>query len=320
MTETIEESPIYVDDGVLDDLRRRLAATRFPDQIPDTGWEYGAELETVKELVAYWRDEYDWRAAEAALNRWGHFRTEIDGQRIHFLHARSEHADALPLVISHGWPGSVVEFMDVIEPLRDPTAHGGQAADAFHVICPSLPGYGFSDPTRSRGWDPARMARAFVVLMERLGYDRYVAQGGDWGALVTSNLGFMDSDHVAGIHLNMPLAIPEADREGLTDRERADLADMDAWNRDETGYQRIQGTRPQTLGFSLMDSPAGLAAWIVEKFRAWSDCDGDVESVFSRDHLLTNITVYWVTGTITSSMRLYYEAFRGAAGCPSWRA
>jgi microsomal epoxide hydrolase len=307
--DAIERFAIQVEDAVLDDLRRRLGATRWPDQIPGTGWELGAELGYVQELCAWWRERYDWRAAEAELNRWEHFRTSIDGERIHFLHAPSRHETALPLLISHGWPGSIVEFLDVIEPLRDPTAHGGSAEDAFHVVCPSLPGYGFSGPTHARGWDPPRIADAFALLMQRLGYARYGAQGGDWGALVTSELGLRAAAHVAGIHVNMPLAVPSPDTSDLSEAEQADLARMAAWQQEEAGYQRIQGTRPQTLGFGLMDSPAGLAAWIIEKFRAWSDCDGHPENAFSRERLLTNLCVYWVTGTITSSTRLYYEVF-----------
>ncbi|MEE8580759.1 MAG: epoxide hydrolase family protein [Myxococcota bacterium] len=313
MSEKIEPFQIQIDDEALEDLRRRLAATRFPDQIEGTGWTYGIELSYLKELVAYWRDKFDWRAQEARLNRFEHFHTEIDGQNIHFIHARSRHERAIPIIISHGWPGSVVEFLDVIEPLRDPGAHGGKAEDAFHVICPSLPGYGFSGPTVATGWDTQRIAEAFAALMARLGYARYGAQGGDWGALVTIQLGLLDREHVCGIHLNMPLASPPEgmDPEALSDQEKADLAAMAEFDRDETGYQKIQGSKPQSLGVGLNDSPAGLAAWIVEKFRTWSDCDGDVERCFSKDDLLTNITLYWLTQTITSSTRLYYEVFKG---------
>ena len=307
MSEAIEPFRIHVDDAVLDDLRRRIAATRFPDQVEGAKWDYGSELGYVKELVAYWHDKFDWRAEEARLNELEHFRTTVDGQRIHFVHARSPRDDALPLIISHGWPGTIVEFLDVIGALSDPEAHGGDAADAFHVVCPSLPGYGFSEPTRTRGWDTERMARAFAELMSRLGYERYGAQGGDWGALITTQLALLDAEHVAGIHLNMPIASAPEDPGELTEREQADLADLAHFQQSETGYQRIQGSKPQTLGFGLNDSPAGLAAWIVEKFRTWSDCDGDVESSFTKDQLLANITVYWVTQTITSSTRLYYE-------------
>lgn len=315
MRESIERYRVDVPEEVLEDLKRRLAATRFPDQIPDTGWDYGANLSTVRELLSYWRDKFDWRAQEEALNRFDQFTTEIDDQRIHFLHVRSKHDHALPLIISHGWPGTIVEFMKVIGPLTDPEAHGGNAEDAFHVVCPSLPGYGFSEPTKSRQWDVQRMADAFIELMKRLGYERYAAQGGDWGALITTQIGLRDPDHLAGIHVNMPLAIPPMGvpdpTDGLTDAEKADVAALGAWDQAEAGYQKIQGTKPQTLGFGLTDSPAGLAAWILEKFHGWSDCGGDVESSFSKDELLTNIMIYWATETITSSMRIYYEVYKG---------
>ena len=314
MSQAIEPFRIEVSDAVLEDLKRRLAATRFPDQIEDTGWDYGAELGCMRELVSYWRDKFDWRAQESRLNALDQFTTTIDGQQIHFVHARSRHPDAFPLLISHGWPGSIVEFLDVIGPLCDPEAHGGRAEDAFHVICPSLPGYGFSEPTRTRGWDAQRMARAFTELMARLGYARYGAQGGDWGSLITTWIGRLDPQHVGGIHLNMPLA-PPGDASKLSPQEQADLADLGHFQAEETGYQRIQASKPQTLGFGLNDSPAGLCAWIVEKFRTWSDCGGDLESVYTKDQLLTNVMVYWLTQTITSSTRLYYEVLRqGQAG------
>ena len=310
MSDAIETFSIHVEDEVLDDLKRRLAATRFPEQIEGTDWDYGTELGYVKELVAYWRDKFDWRAVESRLNSFDHFRTTLDGQKIHFIHQRSKHENALPIVISHGWPGTVMEFLDVIGPLVDPTAHGGNEEDAFHVVCPSLPGYGFSEPTRSKEWDTQRMGDAFISLMGRLGYARYGAQGGDWGALITTQIGLRDPEHCCGLHLNMPMAVPAA-ADALSDGEKADLADLAHFQSMETGYQRIQGTKPQTLGFGLNDSPAGLAAWIVEKFRTWSDCGGDVESTFTRDQLLANIAVYWVTQTITSSTRLYYEVTQG---------
>jgi pimeloyl-ACP methyl ester carboxylesterase len=309
---SIESFRIHFDDAALDDLKQRLARARLPDQMEGVGWDYGTEREYLAELIGYWRDKYDWREHERRLNDWEHFRTVIDGQSIHFLHARSRHENAMPLVISHGWPGTIVEFMNVIEPLRDPEAHGGRAEDAFHVICPSLPGYGFSEPTRSRGWNCVRMADAFIELMARLGYPRYGAQGGDWGALITTEIGRRDPEHVAGIHLNMPLGSPAAGE--LTEQEQKDLADLAAFQEGETGYQRIQGSKPQTLGYGLNDSPTGLCAWIIEKFRTWSDCNGDVESVYARDDLLTNISVYWLTQTITSSTRLYYEVLGSGSG------
>jgi epoxide hydrolase len=314
MSEAIEEFRIRVDDSVLTDLRRRLADTRFPDQIEGTGWEYGVPVDTVRELVEYWRDQYDWRAQEARLGELGHFRTRIDGQSIHFIHARSRHAHAFPLLLVHGWPGSVVEFLDVIPRLTDPEAHGGSAADAFHVIAPSLPGYGFSEPTRTRGWDPWRIARAFIELMGRLRYACYGAQGGDWGAQVVTRIAALDPEHCAALHTNMPLADPPKDAVPLSDEDKADLAAMQQFSREESGYALEQSTKPQTLGVGLNDSPAGLLAWIVAKFRAWSDCDGHPERVFTRDQLITNVMLYWVTQTIASSARLYWELQHSGAG------
>ncbi len=307
MSETIEPFHIRVDDPVLEDLRDRLARTRFPDQIDGTGWDGGMPVDYLRELVAHWSDSYDWRANEAILNGFAHFRTRIDGQSIHFIHARSPHPEALPLLITHGWPGSVLEFLDLIPRLTDPEAHGGRAEDAFHVIAPSLPGYGFSEPPRTRGWDVRRIARAFIDLMDRLGYDRYGAQGGDWGAQVTSRIAALDPEHCAGIHLNMPIGARPDDPGALTEEEQADLAQMASFQRLESGYAHEQGTKPQTVGMALNDSPAGLLAWIVEKFRAWSDCDGHPENAFTRDQLITNVMLYWVTETPASSARLYWE-------------
>lgn len=303
---------IDVPESVLDDLRSRLTHARFPPQIDGAGWDYGTELEYLQELCRYWRDDYDWRAAEAELNRYPQFTTTIDGQRIHFVHARSPEPDALPLVVTHGWPGSVAEFTKIIGPLSDPAAHGGDRATAFHVICPSLPGYGFSGPTHERGWDTRRIASAFAELMARLGYDRYGAQGGDWGAMVSTQLALLDPNHVCGIHVNLVIAGPPPgdDLSQLTESQLAALADVDRHLKEGSAYAQIQGTRPQTIGYSLDDSPVGLAAWIVEKFRAWSDCDGDVERSFTKDELLTNLMLYWVTATGHSSGRLYYETMK----------
>jgi pimeloyl-ACP methyl ester carboxylesterase len=306
MADAIEPFEIRIDDGVLDDLHARLERTRFADQIDGTGWEYGVPVTYLRELVDYWRSAYDWRVHEARLNRFDHFRTPLDGQRVHFVHANSPHEDAYPLLLTHGWPGSIVEFLDVIPMLTHPEAHGGEAADAFHVVAPSLPGYGFSEPTRTTGWDVARIARAFAELMGRLGYARYAAQGGDWGAQVATRIGALDP-HCAALHVNMPIADPPDDAVPLSDDDKAGLAALRLFQREESGYALEQSTKPQTVGAALNDSPAGLLAWIVEKFRAWSDCEGDPESVFTRDQLLTNVTIYWVTGTITSSARLYWE-------------
>ncbi len=303
----IEPYEIHVDDAVLDDLHARLDRTRYADQIEGTGWEYGMPVASLRELAGYWRNTYDWRAHEAELNELDHFRTRLDGQLVHFVHARSPHPDAFPLLLTHGWPGSIVEFLDIIPMLTHPELHGGDPADAFHVVAPSLPGYGFSEPTRTTGWDVVRIARAFAELMRRLGYDRYGAQGGDWGAQVATRIGALDAGHCAALHLNMPIADSPDEPVALSDDDKAGLAALAQFQREESGYALEQSTKPQTLGAALNDSPAGLLAWIVEKFRAWSDCAGDPESRFGRDRLLTNVTVYWVTQTITSSARLYWE-------------
>jgi pimeloyl-ACP methyl ester carboxylesterase len=313
---TLEVTPftVAVPEAVLADLRERLARTRFPEQIPGAGWDYGTDLDYQRDLVGYWRDQFDWRAQEARLNAFDQYLTTIDGQQVHFVHQRSPEPDALPLCITHGWPGSVVEFLDVIGPLTDPRAHGGDPADAFHVVAPSIPGYAFSGPTTERGWSPHRVAEAWATLMAGLGYDRYGAQGGDWGSIITTRLALVDPAHLAGIHLNMVVAggPPEGDTGELTEAEQQGLADMAKYFETDSGYMQIQATKPQTLGYGLEDSPAGLAAWIVEKFRSWSDCGGDVESAFTRDQLLTNVMCYWVTGTAHSSARLYYENRVGA--------
>jgi len=307
----VEPFRIAVPDAVLADLRERLARTRFPDEIRDSGWTYGTDLAYLKELVAYWRDRYDWRKAEAALNAFPQFKTRVGGLGIHFIHVRGRGPKPLPLVITHGWPGSVAEFAQVIGPLTDPAAHGGDAADAFDVVAPSMPGYGFSDHADAPGMDAERIAALWDELMTGLGYARYGAQGGDWGSMVSTYVGANHASHVAGIHLNMVIAFPPDPAnpvEGLTQDEVVDLMGAQHFLKEETGYQRIQGTKPQTLGYALNDSPAGLAAWIVEKFRTWSDCDGDVERRFTKDQLLTDVMLYWATESATSSCRLYYEA------------
>ncbi|MCM3923295.1 epoxide hydrolase [Frankia sp. AiPs1] len=310
---------IDVPDAVLDDLRQRLRRTRWTEQIPGTGWDLGTDVDYLRGLCAYWADGFDWRAAEARLNRWPHLRTVIDGTTVHALHARSPHPGAVPLLLTHGWPGSIVEFGGVIDRLVDPPAYGGDAADAFHVICPSLPGYGWSGPTVERGWHVRRIADAWAQLMTRLGYDRFAAQGGDWGGAITAHLGAYHPDRLFGIHLNLvpPPPMTRDERANLTPEEIADLDFARRFAQYETGYQAIQGTKPQTLAHALADSPAGLAGWIVEKFRTWSDCDGNVEKAISRDDILTNITTYWVTETIASSIRLYYETrAAGLLGAP----
>ena len=308
----VQRFEIEIEDEVLADLAERLRATRFPDQIEGASWDYGTELGYLRELVAYWLTEFDWRQQERRLNRFQQFTTEIDGLRLHFIHQRSKEANAMPLLITHGWPGSVFEFVKIIGPLTDPVAHGGRAEDAFHVISPSMPGYGFSGRPRQRGFDPERIAGIFARLMERLGYERYGAQGGDWGSSVSSWLGRSDAEHVVGIHLNFIWVGPpegvEDPTAGLTSEELEWLQRRQDWLSNEWGYGQIQGTKPQTLGYALNDSPVGLAAWLIEKFRTWSDSQGDIESRFSKDELLTNVMLYWATQSIASSTRLYYES------------
>ena len=302
---------IAIPDRDLDDLQERLRRTRWPEREPVDDWSQGIPLEYLKDLCRYWLEEYDWRASEARLNTFPQFRTELDGLGIHFLHVRSHEPDALPLIITHGWPGSIVEFHKVIGPLTDPAAHGGDPADAFHVVCPSLPGYAWSDKPSRTGWGGGRIASAWAELMGRLGYDRYAAQGGDWGALVTSYLGQQDVDHVAGIHLNMVIALPDpATMDDLTEREQSAIASFEYYDRWDSGYSKEQSTRPQTLGYGLLDSPAGQCAWIIEKFWAWTDCDGDPANVLTRDEMLDNVMLYWLPGTGASSGRLYWQSFR----------
>ena len=308
MSDAVVPFRIEIPQADLDDLVDRLSRTRWPEAEPVDDWSQGMPLGYLRELCGYWADGYDWRAREALLNTFPQYRTEIDGLGIHFVHARSPHPDAMPLVITHGWPGSIVEFQKVIGPLTDPTAHGGDAADAFHVICPSLPGYGFSDKPTAPGWNVPRIADAWAALMARLGYDRYGAQGGDWGAMVTSSLGWRDAAHLAGIHLNMPLAVPDL-AEPLTDAEQAAMDGFTHYQQWESGYSKEQSTRPQTVGYGLVDSPVGQAAWIVEKFWAWTDCDGDPQNVLTRDELLDNVMLYWLPATGASSARLYWESF-----------
>ena len=307
---TITPFRVDVPDAVLDDLRARLARIRWPDDPPGGGWDYGTEPDYLREMCEYWRTRYEWRRWEAKINAFPQFTTTIDGANVHYLHVRSPEANALPLIITHGWPGSIVEFLDIIGPLSDPRAHGGAATDAFDVVCPSIPGYGFSGPTSDRGWDVRRVAAAFAELMARLGYSVYGAQGGDWGASISRTLGLLDAPHVAGVHLNMltsGASSDPADLEQLTPVERERLGDITRYMDDMSGYAKLQQTRPQTLAYGLADSPAFQLAWIAEKFREWTDCDGDPETAIARDVLITNTTVYWVTNTGGSSARLYYE-------------
>jgi pimeloyl-ACP methyl ester carboxylesterase len=300
---------IAVPDAVLTDLKSRLRNTRWPEAELVDDWSQGAPLKWIKDVCGYWAEQYDWKKREAALNRFAQFTTDIDGLGIHFIHARSPHPQAMPLIITHGWPGSVVEFHKVIEPLVDPVAHGGNAADAFHVVCPSLPGFGFSAKPTTTGWGVGRIAQSWAVLMDRLGYARYGAQGGDWGSAVTTALGALDADHCAGIHITLAMGTRPNVEGTPTPEETRALEGIKYYADWDSGYSKQQSTRPQTLGYALTDSPSGQAAWILEKFWAWTDCDGHPENILTRDELLDNVMLYWVTASAASSARLYWESF-----------
>ncbi len=301
---------IEIPEADLEDLRQRLRRTRWPDAETVDDWSQGVPLAYTRALCDYWLERYDWRACEASLNGFPQFRTNVDGLGIHFLHVRSPQQNALPLIMTHGWPGSIVEFGKVVGPLTDPLAHGGDAADAFHLVCPSLPGFGFSDKPARPGWGTDQIADAWDQLMTRLGYARYGAQGGDWGAGVTTRLGVRHAGHVAGIHLNMVTVPPDpATMDDLTEQEQGALAAMRHYRDFDSGYSKQQSTRPQTVGYGLVDSPAGLCAWIVEKFWSWTDCDGDPANVLTRDEMLDDVMLYWLPGTGASSARLYWESF-----------
>lgn len=310
-TTEIRPFRIAVPQADIDDLKARLRNPRLPAPLLGPGWELGTDIAYLRTLLTYWRDRFDWRAQERALNTLEQFTTEIDGLTIHFIHRRSKHAGAFPLLITHGWPGSIAEFTKIIGPLTDPTAHGGSAADAFDVVMPSIPGFGFSEAPREAGFDPARIARIEAALMARLGYTKYGVQGGDWGSIISTQVAARDREHVAGLHLNMCFGNAPAGQDpeaGLTDAEKARVKARQVFQTEETGYQQIQGTKPQTIGIALNDSPVALAAWIVEKFRTWCDCDGDPERIFTKDELLTNLSLYWFTQTAASSARIYYES------------
>ncbi|MHA6482176.1 epoxide hydrolase family protein [Paenibacillus sp. strain BS8-2] len=306
--ETICPYRIEVSQEELDDLKGRLARSRYPE-LPETGWERGVPLSYLKELANHWQQEYDWRGQESRLNEWPHFMTEIDGQNIHFLHVRSPEPDAKPLMLLHGWPSSFVEFMDAIGPLTNPAAHGGDPADAFHLVIPSIPGFGYSTPLAGAGWTPSRIADVFVQLMTRLGYERFGVQGGDTGSFIAPEMGQLAPDRVIGIHMNAMLTFPsgeEGEQESWTEAERERLARMESFN---DGYLQIQSKSPHTLAYGLHDSPAGQLAWIVEMFARLTDTpDGLPESAIDRDKLLTNISVYWFGGTAGSSAQIYYES------------
>ncbi len=292
----------------LDDLKRRLDMTRWPNRETVSDWSQGVPLARVRALVEYWRTKYDWRRCEAMLNGLGQCRTEIDGLGIHFLHVRSRHKNALPILLSHGWPGSVLEFVKVIGPLTDPTAHGRNAEDAFRVVIPSLPGFGFSDKPTGTGWNVEHTARAWAELMRRLDYTHYVAQGGDWGAGITTQMAQLEPEGLAGIHLNWPFVIPaQILPEGLSADEQAAVEGVNKFFGEGSGYFREQATRPQTIGYSLADSPAGQLAWIYDKFHDWTDSDGDPEKVLAKDEILDDVMLYWLPNTAASSARFYWE-------------
>ncbi len=305
---------VEVAEHILQDLRERLDRTRWPDEIAGSGWDYGSNLDYIKELVEYWRTTFDWRSQERLINSFPHFKTDIEGLGVHFIHEKGKGPNPVPLVVTHGWPGTFFEMHKIIPLLSDPAGHGGDAADSFDVVVPSMPGYGFSGHPTERGMDVLAVGDLWAKLMsENLGYQRFGAQGGDWGASVTAKLGLSHADKVIGIHTTSvtrptpylgPGSKPLSEAEGILLQQRRD------WQAAEGGYAHIQGTKPQTLSYGLNDSPAGLAAWIVEKYRTWSDCGGDVEKRFTKDELLTTITIYWVTQTIGSSTKIYYETLR----------
>jgi microsomal epoxide hydrolase len=304
---------LHIPDAALTDLQERLSHARLPDQTPGEPWAYGTDVDYMSALVAYWRDRFDWRAQEAKLNAFPQYKVQLHGIDLHFLHVQGKGPHPHPLLLSHGWPGSIFEFLDLIPRLTDPGQFGGDPADAFTVIAPSLPGYGLSFTPGQPRFGIEAIADCFAALMsEVLGYRRFGAQGGDWGSFITARLGNAYPERLSGIHLNlMPFRRDPAMVSNPTPEESRFLEELKFWLKEETGYQSIQGTRPQTLAFALTDSPVGLAAWIVEKFRAWSDCDGDLEAVFSRDHLLANISLYWLTGAINSSFWPYYARMHG---------
>jgi epoxide hydrolase len=308
MTDDTEIRPFRIDvpQAELDDLRDRLRRTRFPSEVPGVGWARGVPLGYLKELTEYWTGDYDWRRHEAEINAYPQFTTTIDGQNIYFLHIRSPHEDATPLILTHGWPGSIVEFLDVVEPLTRPDGPN----DAFHLVIPAIPGYGFSGPTSEGGWNLNRIAKAWAALMRRLGYERYGAQGGDWGSGISRELGIVDAEHVTGVHLNFLLTFPTGapgELDGLSDMDKARLKRLNRFQEQLSGYLRIQSTRPQTLAYGLADSPVGQLAWIVEKFKEWTDSKDAPEDAVDRDRMLTNVMLYWLTNTAGSSAQLYYE-------------
>lgn len=313
MPESIRPFSIAVEDTVLEDLRNRISSMRWPEAETCSGWEQGIPLHYTRELADYWLNDYDWRRCEEKLNSWPNYITEIDGLDVHFIHRTSSHPTATPLIISHGWPGSVVEFHKIIDALAQPEQYGGDPADAFHVVAPSLPGFGFSGKPSTTGTDIKKIGQMWGKLMARLGYDSYVAQGGDWGAIITQSMGLTETDHCAGIHVNMPIVAPDPETmDSLTPLEQAALAGIAYYTEHDSGYSKQQSTRPQSLAYGLADSPVGQMAWIVEKFYAWMDCEEDgikhPENILSKDELLDNVMMYWINNCAGSSARLYWES------------
>lgn len=312
--DTVRTFNIDISDAAITDLKQRLANTRLPDQLDGSSWEYGTELSYLRELIEYWENDFDWREQETLLNQFDQFTTDIEDLELHFIHQRSSNADAIPLLLVHGWPGSISEFYKIIGPLTEPAQYGGSTADSFHIIAPSLPGFGFSSKPTDPGMNPEKIGLTLAALMEKLGYERYALAGGDWGAIINRHIANHYPERLLGLHSNMMLAGPPSDpalRDQVDETEAALVEARRSYMLNEVGYQQIQGTKPQTLGYGLADSPAGLAAWIVEKFHGWSDLpqgpEGNLDNNFSKDELLTNISIYWFTNTITSSARIYYE-------------
>jgi len=310
---TTKKFTIKVSQAALDDLHDRLGRTRWPDEMPGAGWARGVPMAYLKKLASYWRDTHDWRAQEGAINRYPQFTATVDGMELHFLHARSPEPNATPLMLIHGWPGSFVEFLDLIGPLTDPQAYGANPSDAFHVVIPSIPGHGFSASPSAPGWTHARTANAFNQLMSGLGYERYGVQGGDIGAIIAPTMGRLDPTRVIGVHANNFLTFPSgdpADMASLTLAEQQRLGHFKEFQDDMMGYMHIQGTRPQTLSYGLTDSPIGQLAWTVEKFKEWTNPSAELpEDAVDLDGMLTNVSIYWFTGTARSSANQYYETF-----------
>lgn len=317
MPQVIRPFSINIGKTEINDLKNRLEQTRWPDKETPDNWTQGMPLNYAKEIQSYWLNKYNWKAREKLFNKYPQFITEIDGLDFHFIHVQSKHKNALPLVLTHGWPGSIVEFHKVIGPLTNPEAHGGSAEDAFQLVCPTLPGFGFSAKPTAPGWNIERTATAWNTLMTRLGYGRYVAQGGDWGSMVTAAIGVQNLGNCAGIHMNMPIVAPDPDTmENLTEKEQGALKAMQFYQDHDSGYSKQQSTRPQTLGYGLADSPMGQAAWIIEKFYQWMDCDGHPENIVTRDELLDNVMIYWWNNAGASSARIYWESFNSPSREP----